>query len=104
MEAYTPRSNQVMPTGVMADPKEQLEADPPVTAKENKKTFLRNYAIEFELPSKVVKGGKIFRKDPRYIFQVLNYLIPKSDDAAVREKKPKADTVLSGDEDISDVD
>lgn len=93
-----------MPAHDKSESKEQDEIAPPVKANENKKTYLRNYAIEFELPSKVVRGAKIFRKDPRYIFQVLNYLIPRSDDTIVREKKPKAETVLSGDEEGSDVD
>ena len=72
---------QPTPTEKLGDSKEKHGIDPPVKAKDNKNSYLRNYAIEFELPSKVVKGAKIYRKDPRYIFQVLNYLIPKSEDA-----------------------
>jgi hypothetical protein len=81
---------------------ETNEIDPPVKAKDNKKTYLRNYAIEFELPSKVMKGAKIYRKDPRYMFQVLNYLIPKSADTLVGAKKPKAEGVSPGEEESGD--
>ena len=71
---------------------------PAVKAREKNKTYLRDYATEFELPSKVIKGAKIYRKDPRYIFQVLNYLIPKPDKVSIDERKPKIEGVLSEEE------
>ena len=99
-DPYKPRMNQVAPDGAYLDQNTQ-EMAPAVKAKENKKTYLRNYAIEFELPSKVIKGSKIYRKDPRYIFQVLNYLIPKPDETPIQERKPRTENVLS-DEEVSD--
>jgi len=45
-------------------------------------TYLRNYAVSFEIPSSMIKTSRFYKKDPRYCLQLLNYIIPGKGSAA----------------------
>ena len=47
------------------------------TAELNKKMFIDDYGIKFEIPSLYVQDSKFFKKQPEYSVQLINYVAPK---------------------------
>ena len=44
---------------------------------------MENYTIQFEIGNKYVQSSVLFKMDPTYCFQLLNYVIPENKDLKV---------------------
>ena len=46
---------------------------------ENKNIFLKNYGVYYSIPSIYILDANIFAKNPRYVFQLVKYVMPSEE-------------------------
>lgn len=47
------------------------------TGLDNKTIYLKNYGVYYSIPSIFILDANIFAKNPRYVFQLVKYVMPE---------------------------